>query len=86
MYLALTVLKTKFVSNKKNNRSVQHDDKYNDNDVHNDVLNRLTQNCVFVCDDIGGQLTLPPPPISVIGTDQIFRLLLRIRAAINDIL
>ena len=54
-YLTLTILETKSVSNKKNNRSVQRDDKNN----NNDVLNQLSQNSVLGYDDIGSQLTLP---------------------------
>ena len=38
-YAALTVLETKFVSNERNNRSVQYDNENSDNDIHDSVQN-----------------------------------------------
>ena len=58
-YLALTVLETNFVSNKKDNHSEHHDDKNNDRGIHDYGLYRLFQNCVFGCNSSGGQLALP---------------------------
>ena len=61
-YTALTIketaLETKFVSNKGHNCSVQKDNENGDNDIHDNVQNRLSQPYVCRNDNIGRQMTL----------------------------